>query len=253
VVRLVLWRHGQTAWNAQRRFQGQTDVPLDEVGRQQASRSAGLIAALKPAAIVSSDLARATGTAEPLARLTGLAVAVDADLRERYGGGWEGLTDTEIRSRYPDAYAAWEPADGEAFDAVAVRAAAAFERIAAGLEDGSLAVVVSHGAAINLGISRLLGLPERERVIGPLANCSWSMLGLRAGRWRLLQHNVGALPEAVGQSAPSGERSSAAELGPDEPAPDGSPVPVLAGQAEQESAAGPHADSASRPAPAGLG
>jgi broad specificity phosphatase PhoE len=56
-------------------------------------------------------------------------------------------------------------------------------------------VLVSHGAAINLGISRLLGLPERARVLGPLGNCNWSILGRRAGRWRLLEHNVGRLPD----------------------------------------------------------
>jgi hypothetical protein len=62
---------------------------------------------------------------------------------------------------------------------------------------GSLAVVVSHGAAIGFGMSRLLGLPAKERVIGSLANCSWSVLSRRSGRWRLLEHNVGRLPEPV--------------------------------------------------------
>jgi probable phosphoglycerate mutase len=200
-IRLVLWRHGRTAWNAEHRFQGQSDVPLDAAGRNQAERSARLIAALKPAAIFSSDLARATGTADTLARLTGLAVQSDKDLRERYGGSWEGLTDTEIREQYPEAYAAWNPPDGESFSAVASRTAAVLERIAETVEPGSLAVVVSHGAAINLGISRLLGLPERDRVIGPLANCAYSVLSLRAGRWRLLEHNVGRQPEPVPEPA----------------------------------------------------
>ena len=55
-VKLVLWRHGQTEWNVQGRFQGQTDIPLDEVGQQQAERAARLLAALQPSAIFSSDL-----------------------------------------------------------------------------------------------------------------------------------------------------------------------------------------------------
>ena len=66
----------------------------------------------------------------------------------------------------------------------------------------SLAVVVSHGAAIGLGLSRLLGLPETERVIGSLSNCAWSVLGRRSGRWRLLQHNVGTLPEPAPDAGP---------------------------------------------------
>jgi glucosyl-3-phosphoglycerate phosphatase len=196
-VRLVLWRHGQTAWNAERRFQGHSDVPLDETGREQARDSARYLAAMQPNAIFSSDLARAAETAAYLGGLTGLPVHAEKDLRERGGGSWEGLTDKEIRERYPDAYAAWVPTDGEPIGAVADRVAAAFGKIADGL-DGTrdpLAVVVCHGAAINLGISRLLGLPERARLLGPLGNCSWSVLGRRAGSWRLLEHNVGRLPD----------------------------------------------------------
>ena len=108
-MRLVLWRHGQTAWNAERRFQGQSDIPLDEAGQAQAERAARLLAGLRPDLIVSSDLIRATGTAAPLARLTGLDVILDKDLRERHGGGWEGLTDAEIRARYPAEHAALDP------------------------------------------------------------------------------------------------------------------------------------------------
>src|ERR1039457_7205893 len=74
----------------------------------------------------------------------------------RHGGSWEGLTDTEIRTGYPHAYAAWVPPDGEPVVAVAERAADAFERVAGNLATGSLAVVVSHGVAINLGMSRLV-------------------------------------------------------------------------------------------------
>jgi broad specificity phosphatase PhoE len=200
-VRLILWRHGQTQWNAERRFQGQSDVPLNVTGHQQARRAARFLAALRPHAIYSSDLTRAVGTADQLAELTGVVVQLDKDLRERNGGSWEGLTDVEIRTRYPAAYTAWVPPDGEPVSAVATRAAEAFERVADTLTAGSIAVVVSHGAAINLGISRLLGLAENARVLGGLDNCAWSVLGRRAGRWRLLEHNVGKLPEPVGDPA----------------------------------------------------
>jgi glucosyl-3-phosphoglycerate phosphatase len=197
-VKLVLWRHGQTEWNVQGRFQGQTDIPLDEVGQQQAERAARLLAALQPGAIFSSDLIRAAATAAPLARLTGLTVTPDKDLRERYGGLWEGLTDTEIRERYPVEHSQWRPPEGESTVAVADRACAAMERIANTLTPGTLAVVVSHGAALRLGAARLLGLPEDLwGAIGPLANCAWSVLGRRRGRWRLIEHNAGTLPEPV--------------------------------------------------------
>jgi broad specificity phosphatase PhoE len=221
----VLWRHGQTVWNAERRFQGQSDIPLDETGQAQAERAARLLAGLRPDLIVSSDLSRAAGTAAPLARLTGLEVTLDKDLRERHGGCWEGLTDTEIRARYPAEHANWTPPDGEPSSVVADRVAAALHRVATVLAEGpvlatgpalatgpvlaggaaaepglttGLAVVVSHGAALRLGMSRLLGMPEELfGALGPLSNCSWSVLGRRHGRWRLLEHNAGTLPEPI--------------------------------------------------------
>jgi probable phosphoglycerate mutase len=106
-VRLVLWRHGQTAWNVEGRFQGQTDIPLDETGVAQAERAARLLAALRPNRIIASDLSRAMATAAPLSRLTGLTVTSDKDLRERHGGAWEGLTNVQIRTQFPDEYARW--------------------------------------------------------------------------------------------------------------------------------------------------
>jgi glucosyl-3-phosphoglycerate phosphatase len=198
-----LWRHGQTTWNAERRFQGQSDIPLDDVGQAQAERAARLLAALRPDLIVSSDLIRAASTAAPLARLTGLEVTLDKDLRERHGGGWEGLTDAEIRERYPAEHASWTPPDGEPSPVVADRVAAALHRAASAVAEqvtgrDGLAVVVSHGAALRLGMSRLLGMPDDlSGVLGPLSNCSWSVLGVRHGRWRLQEHNAGTLPEPV--------------------------------------------------------
>ena len=201
-MRLVLWRHGQTVWNAERRFQGQSDIPLDETGEAQAERAARLLAALHPDLIVSSDLSRAAGTAAALGRLTGLEVTLDKDLRERSGGSWEGLTDTEIRTSYPVEHASWTPPDGEPSAVVAERVAGALHRaaeaVAAPEMTTGLAVVVSHGAALRLGMSRLLGMPEELfGVLGPLSNCSWSVLGRRNGRWRLVEHNAGTLPEPV--------------------------------------------------------
>jgi glucosyl-3-phosphoglycerate phosphatase len=194
----VLLRHGQTTWNAEGRFQGHADIPLDEAGVTQAQRAAGMLAALRPDVIVSSDLARAVSTAQPLARLTGLVITLDKDLRERSGGLWEGLVGAEIRERWPAEHAAWDPPEGESREAVADRVAVAFSRAADGVPAGGLGVVVSHGAALRLGIERVLGLPvEASSVLGPLSICSWSVLGLRKGKWRLLEHNAGTLPEPV--------------------------------------------------------
>ena len=194
----MLWRHGQTVWNFEDRFQGQTDIPLNDTGVMQAERAARLLAALRPDAIFASDLSRAAATAAPLARITGLPVTLDKDLRERHGGAWEGLTGPEIREGYPEEFRTWSPPGGETTVAVADRVCGALGRISDGLPERSLAVVVSHGAAIRLGTSKFLGLPEELwDTLGPLSNCCWSALGRRRGHWRLVEHNAGTLPEPV--------------------------------------------------------
>jgi probable phosphoglycerate mutase len=202
-ARVVFWRHGRTAWNAANRFQGHTDVELDEAGVAQAERAARLLAALRPGLIVSSDLRRAADTAAHLARLCRLEVRFEPALRERSGGRWEGLTGAEIGARFPVSYAAWRsgedvaPDGGESSEEVAVRVVGAVEKAVADLPDG-VVVVVTHGGAARVGIGRLLGLPpELWTALGALSNCCWSVLGRRDGRWRLLEHNAGTLPEPV--------------------------------------------------------
>ncbi|MFG3440909.1 histidine phosphatase family protein [Nonomuraea sp. NPDC047897] len=196
--RIVCLRHGQTLWNVEHRFQGHSDIPLDETGVAQAARAASLLASLRPTLIVSSDLRRANDTALALGRLVGLDVAVDKAFRERGGGQWEGLTRDEIAARWPEEYVAWDAPDGEQVADVAARVGAAMRRWAAEIDDDGLLVVVSHGAALRLGICELLGLPEELwPALGGLGNCSWSVLQEGRKGWRLLEHNAGTLPEPV--------------------------------------------------------
>jgi probable phosphoglycerate mutase len=196
--RVVCWRHGQTVWNVETRFQGQTDIPLNDEGRAQAVRAARMLAALDPAAIVSSDLQRAVETAQALGRLTGLPVTQDKALRERSGGEWEGLTGAEIRAGWPEEYSKWQPPGGDPVEEVADAVAGAIERAVADVAPGGLLVVVGHGASLRLGIARLLRLPDDcWDALGGLSNCSWSVVGEGRRGWRLLEHNAGSLPEPV--------------------------------------------------------
>lgn len=196
--RVVCWRHGQTLWNVEHRFQGHTDIPLDETGVAQARRAASLLAALRPSMIVSSDLRRAADTAAALAEITGLEVILDKDLRERGGGEWEGLTREQIAAGWPREYASWEAPGGELVTDVADRVSAAIRRWAAKLDDDGLLVIASHGAALRLGIARTLGLPEELwSALGGLSNCSWSVLEEGSKGWRLLEHNACTLPEPI--------------------------------------------------------
>ncbi|MEU2181818.1 histidine phosphatase family protein [Streptomyces thermolilacinus] len=202
--RIVLWRHGQTSWNLERRFQGSTDIELTETGLAQARRAARLLAALRPDAIIASDLKRAAATAAQLAAITGHQVSHDAALRETYAGVWQGLTHEEILARHGDEYRAWKRGEpvrrggGELETEVADRAAPlVLEHVEKLPEDGTL-VVVSHGGTIRTTIGRLLGLdPHHWESLGGLSNCCWSVLGEGARGWRLLEHNAGTLPEPV--------------------------------------------------------
>ncbi|MWA11080.1 histidine phosphatase family protein [Streptomyces sp. BA2] len=202
--RIILWRHGQTSWNLERRFQGSTDIELTDTGVGQARRAARLLASLKPDAIVASDLKRAAATANELAALTGLAVTHEEGLQETYAGEWQGLTHDEIIARFGDQYTAWKRGEavrrggGELETEVADRAAPIVLRHAEKLpEDGTL-VVVSHGGTIRTTIGRLLGLESHHwEGLGGLSNCCWSVLGQGARGWRLLEHNAGTLPEPV--------------------------------------------------------
>ncbi|PBC82369.1 MULTISPECIES: histidine phosphatase family protein [unclassified Streptomyces] len=202
--RIVLWRHGQTAWNLERRFQGSTDIELTEEGRGQARRAARLLAALRPDVIIASDLQRAAITARELAALTRLEVTHDAALRETYAGSWQGLTHDEILARYREQYTAWKRGEpvrrggGELETEVADRAAPVVLGHADKLPDDGTLVVVSHGGTIRTTIGRLLGLEAHHwEGLGGLSNCCWSVLGEGARGWRLLEHNAGTLPEPV--------------------------------------------------------
>ncbi|MFI6005414.1 histidine phosphatase family protein [Streptomyces sp. NPDC051366] len=202
--KIVLWRHGQTSWNLERRFQGSTDIELTETGVAQARRAARLLASLQPDAIVASDLKRASATAAELVAVTGLAVTHDAALRETYAGEWQGLTHDEIIEKYGEQYAAWKRGEpvrrggGELETEVADRAAPVVLEHAGRLPEGGTLVVVSHGGTIRTTIGRLLGLEAYDwESLGGLSNCCWSVLGEGARGWRLMEHNAGTLPEPV--------------------------------------------------------
>lgn len=196
--RVLFWRHGRTAWNVEKRFQGQTDIDLDPVGHAQAERAGRLLATLNPDLIVASDLKRAADTAGYLGRASGLPVEYDKGLRERYGGSWEGHTAAELAERWPAEHPTMDIPDGEAIADVGDRMRAAIDRGLAKTPAGGLLVMVSHGAALRVGIARMLDVPdERRELLGPLSNCCWSVLQARGHTWRLMEHNAASLPEPV--------------------------------------------------------
>ena len=150
-------RHGETDWNAQRRIQGQTDVPLSPTGREQARRLADRLAEKDIGAIWSSDLQRALDTARPLAERLGLEVHVTEALRERDFGDDEGKHDELVFPRHPQSH--WRHPDtahpnGESRRDVWNRVAAFLDTLLAEPPAGEIALV-THGGPIRLGVAYL--------------------------------------------------------------------------------------------------
>jgi len=206
--RIILWRHGRTEWNVAGRVQGQTDVPLDDVGLKQAREAAARLATLAPDKILSSDLSRAADTAAELSRLTGLPVETDPRLRELEFGEREGLTWDEAWEQLPEGMQAWIDGDetqipgSETHHQAGLRFAEALNDHLTRLGDDETLVVVAHGGVARVGACAFLGFPvDTWHHFGGLNNCAWSVLQEETFRhlhgWRIVEWNAGTLPEPV--------------------------------------------------------
>jgi broad specificity phosphatase PhoE len=163
-VRLLLARHGESMWNAERRFQGSTDVPLSPRGRAQAEALARGLRPYRVGAAYVSPFRRALETAELALKGTGIPVVVLDDLRELSLGQWEGCTVDEIRAQDGDPYVAWlraphdcPPPGSEPLPVVSDRVRAAVDRIAAVHPGRDDVLVVAHGGVISVYACHLLG------------------------------------------------------------------------------------------------
>lgn len=165
MTQLCLVRHGQTDWNLEGRYQGQSDVPLNENGFAQAMQLAEQLKGETFAAIYSSDLLRARQTAQPVAKMLGMPVQIEPRLREINQGEWEGVLVEDIRARYAELWsqrtvdpASVRPPGGETVGEVAARVYAALDDIAR-LFPTERALIVSHGLSIATAICREKGIP----------------------------------------------------------------------------------------------
>jgi ribonuclease H / adenosylcobalamin/alpha-ribazole phosphatase len=161
----ALLRHGQTPMSVQQQYAGRSDVPLTDVGVQQAAAAAKRLASAGIGVIVTSPLLRAVQTAQEVAAVTGVAVATDDGFRETDFGAWEGLTFAEVRERWPSELGAWladpdaAPPGGESFADVSARVTAALRRVLAGRE-GQRVLIVSHVTPIKTLVAAALLAPS---------------------------------------------------------------------------------------------
>lgn len=207
-TRLCLVRHGETDWNAQRRIQGQIDIPLNAAGRIQARATAAGVAGRRFDAVYSSDLGRALETARPIAAALGLALKSATSLRERHYGRMQGLTGAEARERFPDLHAAYAARDphhdlggGETLTEFARRVAASLQSLVAAHPGGSL-LAVSHGGVLDvvhrLATGRDLAAPRDFAM--PNAGLNW--LEYREQAWHLVSWGEQAhLPASLDEVA----------------------------------------------------
>jgi probable phosphoglycerate mutase len=172
---LYLARHGETSWNREGRWQGHTDIALNETGLGQARALGELLHGRDIGRVHSSDLLRARQTAEAAAAILGVAeLVIDADLRERSFGIFEGLTRSECEERHPDHWTSYRadprcaPPGAESQEALAERMHAAVGRALARRHDADDApvLVVSHGGSIRALLARATGTmpPPLENV-----------------------------------------------------------------------------------------
>ena len=156
-VKLVIWRHGQTDWNVEERFQGHTDIPLNRTGELQVKLAAKKLIELNPTQIISSDLTRAKQTAAALSELAQIPVRSFEQLRETNGGNWEGNFDSETRTADKVNWVRWIAGEdiraggvGESRSMVGKRVKDFLDPVIETLEDQetedeAVLVVVTHG------------------------------------------------------------------------------------------------------------
>jgi probable phosphoglycerate mutase len=198
-TRIFLLRHGQTAWNAEMRIQGQLDIPLDATGLWQAERLALALQGEGIQALYSSDLQRACQTAAPLAAAAGLTVQRDAALRERHFGRFEGSTYADIETLWPDEALRWRqrepgfgPGGGEALQAFYDRSVLAVQTLAA-RHPGQTLAVVAHGGVLDClyrAATRIdLGAPRTWQVANATVNrLLWTPEGFSLVGWNDTGH-----------------------------------------------------------------
>ncbi len=202
---LTCVRHGQTAWNAEGRFQGHTDVPLDAIGREQAAVAGRRLSSVRFDIAVASDLVRAAETARIILEGRELALDLDPRWREMSFGAWEGLTWAQIEERYP------QPADaptftprtamapgGESFDDLCERISTAFEAIRERASADASVLIVAHAGPLH-ALLRVLGLAGGDGALSvKFLPASVSRFAEREGKWEIRGLNTvdGPIDEA---------------------------------------------------------
>lgn len=179
---LILIRHGETSWNAERRLQGHIDIALNAEGERQAAALGEALGCERIDLVAASDLRRAHQTAQAVAARHGLPVQLAPALRERCYGAFEGLLYAEIEQRFPDQFAAWQGRDIDAIMPPGARRAESFRQFYARsvgalmafaqAHRGKTLVLVAHGGVLECAYRSALGLPLQTPRTFSITNAS---------------------------------------------------------------------------------
>jgi len=185
MITLYIVRHGQTVDNLVNRIQGQTDSPLTDLGIRQAEAIADRLSSESFSAIYSSDLGRASKTAEVIASRHGMPVRTTPLLRELYLGAAQGLTRQEFSDAYPEEYRLWttdpalhRPPEGETIESVIERCRRFIRQVRADHRDGEKLAAVAHGGTLRGLICAAFDLPPRFCVSMSHANACLSIIDI---------------------------------------------------------------------------
>ncbi len=210
---LIVIRHGETAWNRERRLQGQPDVPLNETGRAQARALAAALADEPIDALYVSDLTRTMQTAEPLADALGLDIRPEPRLRERCYGKLQGMTYAEVAETMPEEFAQWQarvpdyaPAEGESLAEFHDRAAEVALALAR-RHPGERIALVTHGGVMDALYREATGMTLEAPRQHELLNCSVNRLrsdsrGLTLLQWGDVSHLEDLVLDEIDRAAP---------------------------------------------------
>jgi len=193
MTELILIRHGVTAWNRERRFQGQIDIPLDDEGHWQAARVADALADQPLAAVYASDLVRAWQTALPLAQAQRLELRAEQGLRERCYGAFEGRSFDELQQECAEDFTRWRarepdfalPGGGETLRGLYARVEAVLLALAR-RHAGQRIAAVTHGGVLDCAYRAATGLGLSEPRHHDLLNASVNRIAFDGERFSLV-------------------------------------------------------------------
>lgn len=216
-MRLTLVRHGETAWNMDRRIQGQLDLPLNKTGLQQAAAAAGRFRPGMIDVLYTSDLVRAVSTAEPIGRAAGVLVQPDVRWRERHFGEFQGWRYQQIADEQPAVFERLDARDpeqdlegGESLNQLMARVRAGLDELVL-RHPGQRVVIVSHGGVLDCIYRVATGLPLSAPRAFPVYNASLNHLLWSKSRWQVMDWaDIAHLTDSRDEIDPRARRSAVA-------------------------------------------